>query len=130
MAKQANYGKVISALIETNTINQAAKECGVSASTIRRYLKEPDFRAELREANRAMYEASTARIINAADRAVTTLTRNMDCENPAVETRAAQVVLDAAGKRIEISDILERLEVLEDELNKPIKEDRRKFRRE
>jgi hypothetical protein len=116
MSKIKNQEKALTALILTNTVREAAKDCGLSETTMFRYLKDPDFLAEFRERSKALYNASTARIAHATERAVYVLRRNLDCKQPSVETRSAQILLDSATKRIETEEILRRLEVLENGL--------------
>jgi hypothetical protein len=41
------------------------------------------------------------------------LERNLNCENPAAEIRAAQIILEQSLKGLEILDIESRLETLE-----------------
>ena len=61
-------------------------------------------------------ENAITQIQQATSEDVETLKKNLHCENPAVEVRAAQIILDAATKGVELIDILERVEILENEL--------------
>jgi AcrR family transcriptional regulator len=119
MAKQTNKEKALLALLSTNTVKDAAAECGLSVESLYRYLKEPEFVAEYRAHRRNLMEATIGRIQQAADQAVHTLRRNMGCKNPGVEVRAASIVIDNALRGVELTDILERLEALENEHNRP-----------
>ena len=112
--KIKNMEKALNALIATNTVKDAAKQCGLSEQTLFRYLKDTEFLAEFRSRGRALYDASTARIAQSTERAVYTLRRNLDCKRPAAENRAAQILLENATKRIDTDEILKRLEALED----------------
>ena len=113
MPKQTNKEKALNALLNTNSIADAAKACGLSEKTLYRYLEDEDFQKEYRKARRSLVERSIGQIQTATSEAVETLRRNLHCENPSVEVRAAQIILDAASKGIETLDILERLEILE-----------------
>ncbi len=117
MARRTNQDKAIEALIATNTVRDAAEQCGLSETTLYRYLRDPEFLGEFRARSRALYDAASGRILKASERAIYVLQRNMDCKTPAVETRSAQILLENAGKRIELDDILMRLEALENERN-------------
>jgi hypothetical protein len=88
----------------------------LSEETLYRYLKEKDFIAEYRQARRATVENAITQIQQATGEAVETLKKNLHCENPAAEIRAVQIILDNAIKGVELIDILERVEILESEL--------------
>lgn len=114
MSKLKNQEKAISALLATDTVKKAATECGLSVETLHRYLRDPEFLKEYRLHRRSLLEASMARLQSASDQAVHTLRRNMDAKNrPADQIRAAQLVLENSVKTTEITDILERLEAIE-----------------
>lgn len=114
MAKQTNKEKVLTALLNTSSISEAAKVSGLSEPTLYRYLQDKSFVADYRDARRKIVENSITQLQQAAGDAVETLKRNMNCDNPSVEVRAAQIILDSAYKGVELIDIVERLEVLED----------------
>lgn len=118
MPKETNKEKALSALLGSSSIADAAKKCGLSEKTLRRYLEEKEFLAEYRAARRQIVENAIAKLQSSASEAVQTLIDNLHCENPAAENRAAQIILENAVKGVETIDILERLEVLEDEHNK------------
>jgi ACT domain-containing protein len=118
MAKQTNKEKALIALLKNPSITRAAKNSGLSEETLYRYLRDKEFVSEYRAARRLTVENAVAELQGAANEAVETLKKNLHCENPAVEIRAAQIILDNALKGVEMIDILERLEKLEDELEK------------
>jgi DNA-binding transcriptional MerR regulator len=130
--KIANREKALSALLESATINEAAKKCGLNEKTLRRYLEDAEFQKEFRVARRRVFEQNIARLQSLHAGAVDTLERNLNCENPSVEVRAAQIVIESNRKDFETFDILERLEQLENEHQKQIEEtakpnDRKRF---
>jgi AcrR family transcriptional regulator len=116
MPKETNKEKVLAALIETSSVREAAIKTGISEATIYRYLQDKEFLAEHRNARRQTVESAIAQLQSATSEAVDTLKKNLNCENPAVEIRAAQIILDNAVKGVELIDVIERLEVLEHEL--------------
>lgn len=122
MPKEKNKEKALSALLNSPSITEAARKSGISERTFYRYLDEPEFKKEFRAARRAIVENSISQIQSATGEAVETLKQNLHCENPAVEVRAAQIILDNAVKGVETIDFLERLERLEDEYQKQIEE--------
>ncbi len=113
MPKQTNKEKALNALLNTNSIKDAAKACKLSEATIYRYLEDEAFQKEYRNARRSLVETSIGQIQKAASEAGQTLIRNLHCENPNAEIRSAQIILETAYKGIELIDILERLENLE-----------------
>lgn len=115
MPKETNKEKALTALMETASISEAAKQCGLSHKTLRRYLEDKDFLKEYRAARRQIVETSISRMQKASGEAVETLIKNLHCENPSVENRAAQLIIENSVKAIETLDILERLEILENE---------------
>jgi transposase len=117
MPKDSKHDKVISALLETQSVREASIRCGVSEPTIYRYLNDPVFSKRYKSARRSIMEQTISRLQKATGEAVTTLLRNLNCENPSVEVRTAQIVLEAAQKGLDATELIERIEFLEKELN-------------
>lgn len=124
MPKRTNQTKALIALLETPSIVEASFKSGLSQETIYRYLRDNAFQKEFRDARRATVDNAVSQLQQATSEAVDTLRRNMTCENAAVEVRSAQIILEMAFKGSEMVDILERLETLENEHRKQIKETR------
>ena len=84
-------------------------------ATLLRWMKEPEFEAAYREARRAAFGQSVARLQQASSAAVSTLLKVMldPATPPATKVRAVDRVLDHAAKAIEIEDIEARLTDLE-----------------
>ncbi len=117
MPKQ-NKEKILVALLEGVSIRDAAKTSGVSEATIYNYLKDTEFLSEYRNARRQTVENAIGQMQQASSEAVETLRRNLTCENSAVETRTAQIIFENSIRGLELTDILERLEALENANNK------------
>jgi nitrogenase subunit NifH len=113
--KTANREKVLSALLESATIIDAAQKCGLNEKTIRRYLEDVEFQKEFRAARRVIFEQNIVRLQSLHEIAVDALKRNLTCEIPSSEIRAAQIVIEASRKDFETTEILQRLEELENE---------------
>jgi hypothetical protein len=113
--KTANKEKSLAALLESATITEAAKKCGLSEKTLRRYLEDAEFQKEFRAARRSIFEQNIVRLQSLHAGAVDALERNLTCEIPSSEIRAAQIVIEASRKDFETFDILQRLETLENE---------------
>ena len=92
--KMANREKALAALLESATITEAAKKCELSEKTLRRYLEDAEFQKEFRAARRQIVESAVSALQQAANEAVETLRRNLTCDNPQAEIRAAQIILD------------------------------------
>jgi hypothetical protein len=116
--KTANREKVLSALLESATISEAAIKCGLNEKTVRRYLADAEFQTEFRAARRVVFEQNIIRLQSLHGNAVDTLERNLNCEIPSTEVRAAQIVIESTRKDFETFDILERLETLENAVEK------------
>ena len=109
--------RAIIALLAEPSIEAAAKTADVSDVTIWRWMKQPEFRAKLRDARRAVVEGAIGRLQQASTEAVATLQRNLTCGTPSVEVRAAATILDQAIKAVELFDMVERVEQLETRLS-------------
>jgi hypothetical protein len=117
--KSANLGRkkeeAIVALLTTRTTEEAARAVNVSAKTILRWQKEPEFDAAFRAAKRAAFGQSIGRLHHLSSAAVTTLGKVMlePGTPPATRVRAADSILDHTAKAIEIEDIEARVAQLE-----------------
>jgi hypothetical protein len=94
MPKENNKEKALTALLESSSITEAAQNCELSEKTLRRYLEEKDFSDEYAAARRQIVESAVSALQQAANEAVETLRRNLTCDNPQAEIRAAQLILD------------------------------------
>jgi hypothetical protein len=121
-----NQENALNALLASASITEAAQKCGLSEKTLRRYLDDAEFQKEFRAARRVVFEQNIVRLQSLHAGAVDTLERNLNCENPSVEVRAALGIIEGNRKDFETLDILERLEILEDEHKKQIEENRTK----
>ncbi len=118
MPKITNREKVLIALLETPSIRDAAKSSGISEATIYSYLKDKEFSADYRNARRQTVETAIAQMQSAAFEAVERLKELQYCENPAVAARCAQIIFESSVRGLETFDILERLETLENAVEK------------
>jgi hypothetical protein len=107
--------EAIVALLTQRNVEEAAKSIGISTQTLVRWRKLPEFQTAYREARRAAYGQSIARLQQATSAAVQTLFKIMvDTNTPAsTRVRAADSVINHATKAIEIEDIDARVAALE-----------------
>jgi len=110
--------KAMEALIACDTIDEACTVCGISRTTMYRYLKEPLFEKELKAAKRRLVNRAILRLQQAcgdATRALAEICRNKDAPASA-RVSAAKEILGSALKSIEIEGIEERINDLEKRL--------------
>jgi hypothetical protein len=104
----------IAALLTHRNLEEAAAAVHISAKTLLRWMKEPEFDKEYR-ARRAAFSQSISRLQHGSTAAVATLLKVMvDPNTPAsTKVRAADSVLNHSAKAIELEDIEARLSELE-----------------
>ncbi len=107
--------EAVAALLTHRNVEDAARAAGVGVSTLLRWMKEPEFEAAYRDARRAAFGQSVARLQQASSAAVSTLLKVMldPATPPATKVRAVDSILNHAAKAIEIEDIEARLTDLE-----------------
>ena len=107
--------EAVAAMLTQRNVEEAARSVGISTATLMRWQKEPEFQAAYRQARREAFGQATARLQQASGAAVATLLKIMvDVNAPhSTRVRAADCVLDRAGKAIEIEDIEARVSELE-----------------
>jgi hypothetical protein len=107
--------EAVAALLSQKNHEEAARVVGIGIATLLRWQKLPEFQAAYRQARRDAFGQATARLQQASGAAVSTLLKVMVDQNTPASTkvRAADCVLDRAGKAIEIEDIEARLSELE-----------------
>ncbi len=110
--------RALAALLTEVTLEAAARSVGVSDVSIWRWMQEPLFRSRYQEARRQIVEDAVGLLQRASKKAVATLVKNLDCGNPGVETRCAQVILDQAFKRVELLELEGRIHYLEEHMPK------------
>jgi transposase-like protein len=92
--------EAVAALLTARNIEEAARVVGVATSTLLRWQKIPEFHQAYREAKRAVFEQSSARLQQASGAAVSTLLKVMlDPSSPApTRVSAADSVLTHAAR--------------------------------
>ena len=107
--------ETIAALLSQRNVEEAARFVNIGTKTLLRWLQLPEFDKAYREARRAAFSQSIARLQQASSAAGATLLKIMvDPTAPAASRiRAADSVLGHAAKAIEIEDIEARVSELE-----------------
>ena len=76
--------EAIVALLTQRNIDEAAKAVGIAPNTLLKWMKQPEFDAAYREARRAAFRQSVARLQQGASAAATTMLKTMiDPNTPA-----------------------------------------------
>ena len=109
----AKQEKLIALLLTEKTIDEACKKAGVNVTTYWRWMQNENFLMHYRKARRGILENTVAKLQSITFAAIDTLERNLNCENPAAEIRAAQIILEQSGKGLETLDVENRIESLE-----------------
>lgn len=109
----AKQEKLIALLLTERTIDEACKKANVAATTYWRWMQEDDFLKMYRRTRRGILENTVAKLQSITFQAIETLEKNLTCENPAVENRSAQIILEQSIKGLEMLGIEDRIETLE-----------------
>jgi len=107
--------QAIVALLSHRNVEEAARAIGISANTLLRWMKAPEFEAAYWEARRSAFAQSIGRLEQASGAAATTVLKLMlDSKvSAAIRLRAAELVLGQGIKAIEIADVVARVAELE-----------------
>jgi len=114
-------GRALTALLESTSIREAATAAGVHESAIRKWLREPGFRAAYGEARREAVGQAIAVLQRHASAASVTLVGMMTDPECREQTRysAAKTVLEFALQGVALDDLGARLEALEAAAREP-----------
>jgi len=112
--KSRKLEQLIAALLVSPTIADAAKVAGIGDKTARRWLRDPDFAEQYRQARRSCMDQATAQLQQAMSESVETL-REIQAggESEAARVSAARTIIDNAIRSRELDDIAARLDALE-----------------
>lgn len=107
--------QAIAALLSHNSVEEAARAVGISANTLLRWRKEPEFKAAWREERRTACSQATGPLQDFKRAAVKTMLKIMlDQNTPAgTQLRAAELVLEQGTKATDIEDLEDRVAKLE-----------------
>jgi AcrR family transcriptional regulator len=108
-----NDEKILLALLECGSVSEAARQAGVSKSTIFRRLSDKDFRASWRSARESVVEIATSRMQGAMSKAVECLIDSLGDKDTANRIRASKILLENSPKGLETFDYAARLEQIE-----------------
>jgi len=113
MSLNSRQLKAIPILIGCNTIEDAARQTGISKNTLYAWMKQEDFEKAVFEARKKLFDKAMHKLMNVSMKAVNTLEKLLDAESEAVRRAAANDVLGHILKYQEISEIEDRLDKVE-----------------
>jgi hypothetical protein len=109
----ARQERLIAYLLTERTIERACGKAKVAVTTYWRWMQNEIFLTEYRKTRRGILENIVARMQSLSFSAIDTLEKNLNCENPATENRAAQIIIEQSLRGLELLDVENRLEMLE-----------------
>lgn len=117
----AKHEKLLAALLESPTIQSAAKSAGVSDATALRWMKDAEFSTAYRDARREVVSHSITSLQAACSNAVATLCAVCDDTEAPASSRisAAKSILEMAFRSVEIDDLAARVSMLEVQMEQP-----------
>jgi len=119
---EARQERAISALLQAQTMREAAKEAGISESTLLRWLHDETFMESYRKAKRQVVQLAICQLQRSAGKAAKVLLEVAeDKVNPAsARVSAAKTILETSLKAVEIEDLEKRISHLEEALKTKI----------
>lgn len=97
--------------------SEAARQTGVSLSTVNRRMADPDFRKFVADLRGEMLAAALGRLTDNMTRAADALAGLLDDPNPAIRIRAARSLLTLGLRLHDTVDVTERVRKLEEQAN-------------
>lgn len=119
MAKKVSDEKLLEMLLVHGGVRGAAAVLGISQNAVYKRLKDDSFRQQYDVMQGALLSTAAASMVNALDKAVSALLAVLnDTEASAgLKVSAANALLNHCCRYVETSNVLRRLEVLEDFAN-------------
>lgn len=108
-----NKPAAILALARGATSDEAATEAGVSGRTIRRWMEDPDFRADVQDARSSLMDATVQHLAMGTAEAVATLRQLLNDKDGRVRVQAARTMLDSYLAMNEMHVLQQRIDKLE-----------------
>jgi DNA-binding transcriptional ArsR family regulator len=106
--------RAILALVEHGSVAQAADACNLSRQTLYRWLREPAFTRELREASGSQVEQASRRLDSLLLRAIDELERLLSSESEQQRRLAVDSILSHGVRLRELTQLEQRVRALED----------------
>lgn len=110
--------KMILAILSNKDLLTASKTLGISVQSIYNRLRKPQFRQRLHQERQGKFEVANSKLTDSMGKAISTLVEILEDTNisAGVRIRASQILLDITLKVTEQTDIIQRLDSLEEQL--------------
>jgi DNA-binding MurR/RpiR family transcriptional regulator len=107
--------RAITALLENQTLADAARAVGIGETTLWRWLQEPGFKSAFREAKRRVLDEALTTLQKATGKAIGALVSILEDQGKPASARvtAAKTILETAVKSIQVEALEARVEQLE-----------------
>ena len=107
--------QALRSLLTKPSVNEAAKDAGVNARTIYRWLELPEFRKALTQAEDQAIDAATRGLISLTEKSILVLNSVLDADvmQPSTKLRAVELALSNLLKLVELRNLSERIAALE-----------------
>ena len=109
-----NQQKAIRAILEANSIEEAAKKVKISRGTIYNWLKDVHFKECLERERKALFEEGLSVLKGAAAKAAKTLIELLESKDRNTRRLAAKEIISFAIKGVETRELEERIIKLEE----------------
>lgn len=110
--------RIIEAILSTNSQVEASKVLGITPQTLCNRLHKPKLKAKLNEYRRDVLDRTSNQLVKSNLKATETLTQLLDSESDITKYNAASRILQLSKDYISLSDIAERLDRLENDINR------------
>ncbi|MFC2169930.1 hypothetical protein ACFLRM_05135 [Acidobacteriota bacterium] len=108
--------RTITALLESNSIEEAARRANVSRATIYNWQKQPLFSDRLEQERKTLFDEGLSLLKGATTKAAKTLIELLKSSDTKIRRLAAKEILNFAIKAVETQDLEERINILEEML--------------
>ena len=105
---------MISYLLDTPSIEEACKRAKVSKVTVYAWLKQENFRQELKRQRDELIRGALDSLKANITKATETLVKLLDSESEPIKARAAEDIIEFAQKALEHEELEKRIEALEE----------------
>lgn len=107
--------KFLVAMLEETSIADAIERAGITRTTAFKYLNDPEFKEEFRNARQEIINGITNRLWKLDSKAIDTLDKNLTNEagTPFTRSGTAKIILDFIYRSHELDNITERLDEME-----------------
>ena len=113
-----NQIKAITVLLETPSVEAAAKRVGVSRSTLFNWLNQEHFKDRLEQERKALFEEGLRILKGATAKAARKMMELLESRNPTVRRLTSKDIIHIALKVVELQELEERVKRLEEHLER------------